>query len=77
MLHYQRSLLYCFSALSELSPEELGGLEGALKKIGKRAAALVEQGAGETKTVPSNGTLWLSCPGNADAAKRSPVKPPD
>jgi hypothetical protein len=48
MLHYQRSLLYCFSALSELSPEELGGLEGALKKIGKRAAALVEQGAGES-----------------------------
>src|SRR5713226_7376278 len=28
---------------SELSPEELRGLEVALKKIGKRAAALVEQ----------------------------------
>jgi hypothetical protein len=54
MLHYQRSLLYCFSSVSELSPEELRGLEGALKKIGKRAAAPVEQGASETKTVPSN-----------------------
>jgi MarR family transcriptional regulator, 2-MHQ and catechol-resistance regulon repressor len=29
--------------LSELSPEELRGLEVALKKIGKRAAALMEQ----------------------------------
>jgi MarR family 2-MHQ and catechol resistance regulon transcriptional repressor len=29
---------------SELSPEELRGFEVALKKIGKRAAALVEQG---------------------------------
>src|SRR6202790_4229862 len=29
--------------LSELSPEELRGLEAALKKIGKRAAALMEQ----------------------------------
>jgi hypothetical protein len=77
MLHYQRSLLYCFSSLSELSPEELRGLEGALKKIGKCAAALVEQGAGETKTVHSNETRWLSCPGNAAASKRSPVKPPD
>ena len=28
---------------SELSTEELHGLEGALKKIGKRAAALMEQ----------------------------------
>jgi MarR family 2-MHQ and catechol resistance regulon transcriptional repressor len=28
---------------SELSPEELKGLEVALKKIGKRAAALIEQ----------------------------------
>src|SRR5579863_8207130 len=28
---------------SELSPQELRGLEGALKKIGKRAAALMEQ----------------------------------
>jgi MarR family 2-MHQ and catechol resistance regulon transcriptional repressor len=28
---------------SELSPEELRGLEGALKKVGKRAAALMEQ----------------------------------
>jgi MarR family transcriptional regulator, 2-MHQ and catechol-resistance regulon repressor len=28
---------------SELSPEELGDLEGTLKKIGKRAAALLEQ----------------------------------
>jgi len=28
---------------SELSPEELRGLEEALKKIGKRAAALMEQ----------------------------------
>jgi MarR family 2-MHQ and catechol resistance regulon transcriptional repressor len=28
---------------SELSPEELRGLEVALKKIGKRAAALIEQ----------------------------------
>lgn len=29
---------------SELSSEELRGLEAALKKIGKRAAALIEQG---------------------------------
>jgi DNA-binding MarR family transcriptional regulator len=28
---------------SELSPEELCGLEVALKKVGKRAAALMEQ----------------------------------
>jgi MarR family 2-MHQ and catechol resistance regulon transcriptional repressor len=28
---------------SELSPEELCGLEAALKKVGKRAAALIEQ----------------------------------
>src|SRR5579864_6102558 len=28
---------------SELSPEELGGLETALKKVGKRAAALMEE----------------------------------
>ena len=28
---------------SELSPEELQGLEVALKKVGKRAAALMEQ----------------------------------
>ena len=28
---------------SELSPEELRGLEAALKKVGKRAAALIEQ----------------------------------
>src|SRR5437870_2640058 len=28
---------------SELSPEELLGLEAALKKVGKRAAALMEQ----------------------------------
>jgi hypothetical protein len=28
---------------SELSPDELRGLEAALKKIGKRAAALLEQ----------------------------------
>ena len=28
---------------SELSPEELRGLEGKLKKVGKRAAALMEQ----------------------------------
>jgi MarR family 2-MHQ and catechol resistance regulon transcriptional repressor len=28
---------------SELSPEELRGLETALKKVGKRAAALMEQ----------------------------------
>jgi MarR family transcriptional regulator, 2-MHQ and catechol-resistance regulon repressor len=27
----------------ELSPEELRGLEGALKKVGKRAAALMEE----------------------------------
>ncbi len=29
---------------SELSPDELRGLEAALKKIGKRAAALLEEG---------------------------------
>jgi MarR family 2-MHQ and catechol resistance regulon transcriptional repressor len=29
---------------SELSPEELRGLEVALKKVGKRAAALIEEG---------------------------------
>ena len=28
---------------SELSPEELRGLEGMLKKVGKRAAALMEE----------------------------------
>ena len=28
---------------SELSPEELRGLEVALKKVGKRAVALMEQ----------------------------------
>ena len=28
---------------SELSPEELRGLETALKKVGKRAAALMEE----------------------------------
>ena len=28
---------------SELSPEELRGLEVALKKVGKRAAALMEE----------------------------------
>jgi len=55
MLHYQRSLLYCFSALSELSPKELGGLEGALKKIGKRAAALVDKGLGRRKRSPPTG----------------------
>jgi hypothetical protein len=31
------------SVFSELSAEELHGLETALKKIGKRAAALMEQ----------------------------------
>jgi hypothetical protein len=30
------------AAFSELSPEELRGLEAALKKAGKRAAALME-----------------------------------
>jgi MarR family 2-MHQ and catechol resistance regulon transcriptional repressor len=30
-------------ALCELSPEELRGLEAALKKVGKRAAALMEE----------------------------------
>ena len=30
-------------AFAELSPEELRGLEAALKKVGKRAAALMEQ----------------------------------
>jgi hypothetical protein len=29
--------------LSELSPEKLCGLETALKKIGKRAATLIEE----------------------------------
>jgi MarR family 2-MHQ and catechol resistance regulon transcriptional repressor len=29
---------------SELSPEELGGLETALKRVGKRAAALMAEG---------------------------------
>src|SRR5689334_18046076 len=33
-------------AFSELSPEELCGLESALKKVGKRAAALMEQREG-------------------------------
>jgi len=31
---------------SELSPEELGGLEVALKKVGKRAASLMEESRG-------------------------------
>jgi hypothetical protein len=30
-------------AFCELSPEELRGLEAALKKVGKRAAALMEE----------------------------------
>src|ERR1700760_2833146 len=30
-------------AFAELSPEELRGLEGALKKVGKRAATLMEE----------------------------------
>jgi MarR family transcriptional regulator, 2-MHQ and catechol-resistance regulon repressor len=34
---------------SELSPEELRGLEVALKKVGKQAAALMEQSVKETK----------------------------
>jgi hypothetical protein len=35
MFHYQRSLLYCFSSLSELSPEAqaLRGLKGRLELI--------------------------------------------
>src|ERR1700685_315410 len=39
--------------LSELSPEELGGLEVALKKIGKRAAALMEAAVHETPRAPN------------------------
>ena len=35
---------------SELSPEELRDLEGALKKVGKRAGALMEQ----SRTVPDS-----------------------
>jgi hypothetical protein len=31
---------------SELSPEELRSLEGALKKVGKRAAALMDNRTG-------------------------------
>jgi MarR family transcriptional regulator, 2-MHQ and catechol-resistance regulon repressor len=31
-------------AFAELSPEELRGLEAALKKVGKRAATLMEEG---------------------------------
>jgi len=34
---------------SELSGEELHGLEVALKRVGKRAGALIEQGGKETK----------------------------
>jgi hypothetical protein len=30
-------------AFAELSPEELRGLEAALKKVGKRAATLMEE----------------------------------
>jgi len=37
---------------SELSPEELRSLEVALKKIGKRAAALTEQGSTVPAEVP-------------------------
>jgi MarR family 2-MHQ and catechol resistance regulon transcriptional repressor len=45
-------------AFSKLSPEELRGLEAALKKIGKRAAALMQQ---RVKGVQPSTTLDKSC----------------
>ncbi len=40
---FRKHSLQMKRVFSELSPEELGGLEAALKKIGKRAAALMEE----------------------------------
>jgi len=40
---FRKQSLQMKRVFSELSPEELGGLEAALKKIGKRAAALMEE----------------------------------
>ena len=39
---FRKHSLQMKRVFSELSPEELRGLEGALKKVGKRAAALME-----------------------------------
>ena len=41
---FRKHSLQMKRVLSELSPEELRDLEGALKKVGKRAAALIGQG---------------------------------
>src|ERR1700756_4087798 len=40
---FRKHSLQMKRVFSELSPEELRGLEAALKKVGKRAAALIEQ----------------------------------
>jgi MarR family transcriptional regulator, 2-MHQ and catechol-resistance regulon repressor len=40
---FRKHSLQMKRVFSELSPEELRGLEAALKKIGKRAAALMEE----------------------------------
>jgi hypothetical protein len=37
---------------SEMSPEELRGLEMALTKVGKRAAAVMEQRVSRDKNTP-------------------------
>jgi DNA-binding MarR family transcriptional regulator len=40
---YRKHSLQMRRVFSELSPEELRGLETALKKVGKRAATLMEE----------------------------------
>jgi DNA-binding MarR family transcriptional regulator len=40
---FRKHSLQVKRVFSELSPEELRGLEVALKKVGKRAAALMEE----------------------------------
>ena len=40
---FRKHSLQMKRVFSELSPEELRGLEAALKKVGKRAAALMEE----------------------------------
>ena len=41
---FRKHSLQMKSVFSELSPEELRGLEAALKRVGKRAGALMEKG---------------------------------
>jgi MarR family transcriptional regulator, 2-MHQ and catechol-resistance regulon repressor len=41
---FRKHSLQIKRVFSELSPDELGDLEAAIKKVGKRAVALIEQG---------------------------------